>query len=66
MSVNIPQPFAIDGATDTQLSGSVGSTLSGSVETKLSGLPDTTPSASISCQRLNSRLIRLRSNYCCV
>ena len=40
MSVNIPQPFALDGAIDTQLSGSVGSTLGGSVETKLSGLPD--------------------------
>ena len=38
MSVNIPQPFVIDGGIDTTLAGSVGSQLSGSVG--LSGLPD--------------------------
>jgi hypothetical protein len=40
MSVNIPQPFALDGGIDTQLSGSVGTNLGGSVETRLSGLPN--------------------------
>lgn len=38
MSVNIPQPFVLDGGLDTQLSGGVDTRLSGSVA--ISGIPD--------------------------
>jgi hypothetical protein len=40
MSVNIPQPFVIDGGVDTTLGGGVDTRLSGSVTTTISGLPD--------------------------
>jgi hypothetical protein len=40
MSVNIPQPFALDGGIDTHLSGAVDTRLSGSLDSKISGIPD--------------------------
>ncbi len=40
MSVNIPQPFAIDGGVDTHLSGAVDTRMSGGIDTRISGIPD--------------------------
>jgi hypothetical protein len=40
MSVNIPQPFVLDGGIDTQLGGSVDTHISGSLDSHISGIPD--------------------------
>jgi hypothetical protein len=41
MSVDIPQPFVLDGGIDTDLGGSVEARLAGSVETRLAGSVET-------------------------
>ena len=40
MSVDIPQPFVLDGGIDTHLGGGVDTRLSGTVGTNISGIPD--------------------------
>lgn len=40
MSVDIPQPFVLDGGIDTHLGGGVDTRLSGSVGTNITGIPD--------------------------
>jgi len=40
MSVNIPQPFVLDGGIDSHLSGGVDARMSGAIESRLSGIPD--------------------------
>jgi len=41
MSVDIPQPFVLDGGIDTHLGGGVDTRLSGTVGTNISGIPTT-------------------------
>jgi hypothetical protein len=41
MSVDIPQPFVLDGGIDTNLGGGVDSRLSGTVGTNITGIPTT-------------------------
>jgi hypothetical protein len=41
MSVDIPQPFVLDGGIDTTLGGGVDSRLSGTVGTNITGIPTT-------------------------
>jgi len=40
MSVDIPQPFVLDGGIDTHLGGGVDTRLSGTVGTNITGIPD--------------------------
>lgn len=41
MSVDIPQPFVLDGGLDTHLGGGVDTRLSGTVGTNITGIPTT-------------------------
>src|SRR5262245_59206800 len=41
MSVDVPQPFVLDGGIDTHLGGGVDTRLSGTVGTNITGIPTT-------------------------